>query len=559
MNDKVRHLPSLPRIAVVGLILMVLTIGAFWQLKDNGFINYDDVAYVTENPQVQGGLSRAGFLWAFSATTAGYWHPLTWLSHMLDWQLFGANPQGHHLSSLLFHVVNTLLLFLVMVRLTRRLWPSALVAALFAIHPLHVESVAWASERKDVLSAFFWLLTMWAYLRYVERPGTWRYLPVMVFFVLGLMAKPMVVTEPFVLLLLDYWPLGRWPQTPAVTGERGKRKGQAVPAPEPRRAAYRLLWEKVPLLALAAILVPITIIMQKKAWAVIDMELLPFWARMANALVAYVNYLVKMLWPLNLAIFYPHPLSGLPYSLGLAWWQIGGAGLILVGITILALRWGRRFPYLPVGWFWYLGTLMPVIGLVQAGGQAMADRFTYIPLIGIFIILAFGGADLAAARLRRRAVLTASFSLALLACLILTWRQVGYWKDSESIFSHALAVTENNFLAYANLGLAFDEMGRRDEAMAMFYQALKLNPKMHDICNILGVDLAERGDIAAAIPLFQQAICVWPDLDQAYYNLGMAYLRQGRVKEAREMLEMTLKKNPGNAGAREMLDSIRDQ
>jgi protein O-mannosyl-transferase len=557
LNDNLRHLPSLPRIAVVGLILTVLTISAFWQLKDNGFINYDDISYVTENPQVQGGLGRAGFLWAFTTTAAGNWHPLTWLSHMLDWQLFGANPQGHHLSSLFFHVVNTLLLFLVMVRLTRRLWPSALVAALFALHPLHVESVAWASERKDVLSGFFWLITMWAYLHYVERPGTWRYLLILLSFALGLMAKPMLVTEPLVLLLLDYWPLGRWPTKPVATA--GRRRGQAAPEPEPRRAAGRLMWEKAPLFALAAVSCPITIMAQKGSEAVISMDLLPLGNRVANALVAYVNYLAKMLWPQNLAIFYPHPLSGLPYSLGLAWWQIVGAGLALMGITTLALRGRRRFPYLPVGWFWYLGTLVPVIGLVQVGAQAMADRYTYIPLIGIFIILAFGAADLAAGIKRRQVALTALFGLALVACLFLTWRQVGYWRDSETLLVHAAAVTENNMMAYYALGQVYDGMGRRDEAIAMFYRAIRCNPKMVEAYNYLAIDLAEQGDLTTAIDLFQQAIRLQPEYDQAYHNLGLAYLKQSRVKEARKMFEAALKKNPENTGAREMLDSIRDQ
>ncbi len=359
-------MPSLTRKVAICLVLAVLTISVFWQLKDHSFINYDDNAYVTENTQVQGGLSGSGLLWAFSATVAGNWHPLTLLSHMLDWQLYGAIPGGHHLTSLIFHVINTLLLFLVLVRLTKALWPSALVAALFALHPLHVESVAWVSERKDLLSAFFWLLTMWAYLRYVERPGAWRYVLMLLLFVLGLMAKPMVVTLPFVLLLLDYWPLGRWPQRPAPADKRGK--SQVASDPGPRRALLRLVWEKTPLFALAAVSCAITIMAQKGSEAVIPMDLLPLGDRLANALVAYVSYLAKMLWPQNLAIFYPHPLSGLPSSgSGLAWWQIGGAGLILLGITALVLRGRRRFPYLPVGWFWYLGTLVPVIGLVQWG------------------------------------------------------------------------------------------------------------------------------------------------------------------------------------------------
>src|SRR5208337_1542954 len=442
-------MPNLSRITLICLILTAVTIGAFWQLKDNGFITYDDPAYISENPQVQGGLSRSGFLWAFSATTvAGNWHPLTWLSHMLDCQLYGVNPRGHHLTSLFIHLVNTLLLFWVWVRLTKRLWPSALVAALFAVHPLHVESVAWAAERKDVLSAFFWLTTMWAYLRYVERPGMGRYLLLPLSFALGLMAKPMLVTEPFVLLLLDYWPLGRWPQRPVVNS--GRKKGKPTPGSGPHPAAWRLAWEKAPLFVLAAISCLITIIMQKGAGAVASMDKLPLGARLSNALVAYVSYLVKMLWPRNLAVFYPHPLSGFPG------WQIAGAGLLLAGVTALVLRGARRYPYLPVGWFWYLGTLAPVIGIVQVGAQAMADRYTYLPLIGVFIILAFGAADLGAGRRPRQLALAASFSLALLACLIFSWRQAGYWRNSQTIFTQDLAVTGNNSIAYSNLGRAYD-------------------------------------------------------------------------------------------------------
>ncbi len=258
-----------------------------------------------------------------------------------------------------------------------------------------------------------------------------------------------------------------------------------------------------------------------------------------------------MLWPLNLSVFYP-------FSGGsLAWWQIAGAGLFLAGVSALVLRWGRKFPYLPMGWFWYLGTLVPVIGLVQVGEQAMADRYTYIPLIGVFIILAFGAVDPAAGQRRRQVALAASFGLALLACLLLTWRQVGYWRDSATLFGRAVKVTANNYAAYNNLGLAYDEMGKPDEAGAMFYRAIRSNPNYPDAYNNLGIDLAERGDVSAAIPMFLQAIRLQPNLDQAYHNLGKAYLGQGRVSEAREMFEMALKKNPGNAGAREMMNSLQ--
>jgi protein O-mannosyl-transferase len=366
------------------------------------------------------------------------------------------------------------------------------------------------------------------------------------------MAKPMMVTEPFVLLLLDYWPLGRWPARPAAAAV--KRPSRASRAPEARPTALGLVWEKAPLFALAGISCVITYTVQKGAGAMATVTALPLWTRLGNALLSYAGYLVHLFWPLNLAAFYPYATNNL------VWWKITGAGLLLAGVTALVLREGRRFPYLPVGWFWYLGSLVPVIGLVQVGEQAMADRYTYIPLIGIFIILAFGAADLAAGQRRRRQVaLTASCVLALLACLILTWRQVGYWRDSATLFGRAVEVTDNNHAAYNNLGLAYDEVGKRDEAMAMFYRAIRSNPKDFNAYNNLGIDLADRGDVSADIPMFQQAIRLQPNLDQAYHNLGLAYLGQGRFREAREMFETALKKNPRNTGARERLESLQER
>ena len=603
-------------IAAICLFLLGLTVGAFWQLKDNAFINYDDNVYVTDNPQVKDGLSFSGLGWAFTATSDANWHPLTWLSHMLDWQLYGANPRGHHLTSLFFHVVNTILLLLVLVRFTNRLWPSALVAALFALHPLHVESVAWVAERKDVLSAFFWLLTMWAYLRYVERPGAWRYLAVIATFTLGLMAKPMLVTEPFVLLLLDYWPLNRW--SPGAQRAIGQRKAKPAPKSATGRGALHLVWEKMPLFALAATSCAITLLVQKGGGAVASTDIFPFGVRLSNALVAYVTYLFKMVWPINLAVFYPHPGPDLPG------WQIVGAGLLLVACTSVAIRWARRFPYLPVGWFWYLGTLVPVIGLVQVGSQAIADRYTYIPLIGIFIILAFGSADLVSGRRRWQIKLASFCSLALVICVIFTWIQVGYWRNSTSLFSHALAVTEDNFIAYDKLGLAYEDEGKNDEAIKMysqairidpdfskaynslgrvydkvgrieeavkmfrqaihfnpklaaaynelgkvldklgktedaidmFRQAIRLNPNFSDAHNNLGIDLGDRDELDNAIYQFQQAIRARPDYDEPYHNLGLAYYKQGKIREAREMFETALEINPDNAGAKEMLNSL---
>ena len=359
------------------------------------------------------------------------------------------------------------------------------------------------------------------------------------FFALGLLAKPMTVTEPFVLLLLDYWPLGRWPARPAPTA--GKRKGRAFSALEARRTAFRLVWEKAPLFALAAVSCLITYIVQQGAGAMVTVTALPLWTRLGNALLSYVDYLIYLVWPLNLAVFYPYAANSL------AWWKITGAALFLGGITALAIREARRFPYFPVGWFWYLGTLVPVIGLVQVGVQAMADRYTYIPLIGIFIILAFGAADLAVGRRRRQMALAGSFGLALLACLILTCRQVGYWRDSVTIYSRALDVTENNYIAYNNLGMTYFAAGRHDEAMAMFQQSIRCNPKFADAYNNIGLELSGRGDFSAAISMFQQAIDLQPNIKKARSNMGWAYLKQGRAEEAWKMFETALKKDPANA------------
>lgn len=368
------------RTFVVIMFLVVSAAGAYWGVKDNEFVNYDDDEYVTQNSHVQAGLTSEGIVWAFTTTHAANWHPLTWLSHMFDYQLFGPNPQGHHLTSLLLHILNSILLFLVLRRMTDALWQSAFVAVLFALHPLHVESVAWVAERKDILSTFFWILTMWAYVRYVERPGSTRYLMVALPLALGLMAKPMLVTLPFVLLLLDIWPLGRIDLSEYGDASRDKRDKR----PRTGIVLMRLAKEKIPLFALVAASCLVTFAAQRSGGAVQPMESLPFMDRVVNAIVSYFLYIEKMVWPTDMAFFYPYPVHTLPL------WQPLGAGLLLLVITVLVIRTARRKPFLLVGWFWYLGTLIPVIGLVQVGGQAMADRYTYVPYIGLFMVVAWG-------------------------------------------------------------------------------------------------------------------------------------------------------------------------
>ena len=477
---------------LICFMLAIVTLAVYWQVGNSAFVNYDDPTYVTDNQDVRAGLTAESVTWAFSTTHGGNWHPLTWLSHMLDCQIYGLNPRGHHYTNLLFHILNTILLLLVLQKMTGALWKSALVAALFALHPLHVESVAWVAERKDVLSTFFWMLTVGVYVLYVENPGVKKYLLTILLFALGLMAKPMLVTLPFVLLLLDYWPLGRFQIKKLGTAQSSdgtspkdtrneKRKSPKGPAKDAVRSkkntesGYRwslalpLIWEKIPLFVIAVASSIVTFFAQQSGGAVRSLEALPFTVRISNALVAYISYIGKTIWPFHLAVFYPHP--GM-----LAGWKIAGACLLLLSISFMAIRALRLYPYFTVGWLWYLGTLVPVIGLVQIGSQAMADRYTYVPLIGIFIIIAWGIFDLAAGwRYRKEGVAVVSASL-LLILMVMTWFQLQHWSNSITLFKHAINVTENNLTAHYNLGLALVKNARMDEAIDHFTRALQINP-----------------------------------------------------------------------------------
>jgi hypothetical protein len=390
------------------LTLALATLAVFWQVLGHDFVNYDDPDYVYRNPNVQSGITLSSIKWAFTTGHAANWHPLTWLSHMLDWQLFGDNPGWHHLTNLFLHIANTLLLFAVLKRMTNALWRSAFVAAAFALHPLHVESVAWVAERKDVLSTLFWMLTIAAYLRYLERPGTGRYLLTLLIFALGLMAKPMLVTLPFVLLLLDYWPLGRF-QFGQIVKSVGQQSRKSLNAFSHWKLSRHLLLEKVPLFALSAISSIVTFLVQRTAGAVTSVETLPLKLRIANTFVSYLTYIQKMVWPSRLAMFYPYP-----DKTDLIWQTVVFALLLLI-ISLGVIWLMRRRRYLLTGWLWYLGTLVPVIGLVQVGDQALADRYTYVPLTGLFIIIAWGVPDLIAKWRFRKHALAASAIAVLLA------------------------------------------------------------------------------------------------------------------------------------------------
>ena len=510
------------KIPIIYILLTVATLMTFWQVNHCDFITYDDANYITENSHILHGLTIDGIRWAFTTGYMANWHPLTWISHMLDGQLFGLNPQGHHLTNLLFHIANTLLLFFVLHRMTKTVWQSAFVAALFALHPLHVESVAWVAERKDVLSAFFWMATMGAYCLYVERPGIGRYLLVLLFFVLGLMAKPMLVTLPFVLLLLDYWPLQRYQQSnldpdiaikPLYPDKRkGKsKKKKTIKITEkakeensqdfkyPWAPIRQLFWEKIPLFAIAALSSIVTYIVQQKGGAVKSVQSFPLHVRLQNAFVSYVAYIGNMIWPDNLSVFYPHP--GLWQQ-----WQVLGAVLILVAITVLVIREAKKFRYLIVGWLWYVGTLVPVIGIVQVGGQARADRYTYIPLIGLFILTAWIVPELLKKWRYREKVLIAS-SILILACFsIVTWKQVGYWNNSFTLFDHALNVTVNNSVAYHNLGNAYYRLGNPRQAIVNYDRAIEIDSNAADSYHNRGFSYAALGNQKQAIADYDRAI-----------------------------------------------------
>jgi len=529
----------------MAVLLGLTTLALYWPVLRHEFVNYDDQAYVTENLQVQQGLTWENLKWAFVAPVMANWHPLTMVSHMLDCQLFGLKPWGHHLTSVLLHALNTVLVFLFLRGLTGAFWRSALVAALFGWHPLHVESVAWVAERKDVLSGCFSLLALIFYGRYAHRrssgecqepiakPAPGRALgPLMrdyglalLFFALGLMSKPMLVTWPFVLLLLDYWPLNRMRKS-----EFGIRNFQ------------RLLVEKVPFFTLSAASCVVTYAVQRQAGAMTAGEHLPLAARGANALISYCRYLGKLCCPTDLAVFYPYrgnwPLV-----------EVLLAGGLIMGLSALLFVKRRRYPFMPMGWLWFIGTLVPVIGLVQVGGQAMADRYSYLPSVGLFILVIWGAYELTLRWRHQGMALSVAGSAALVACLVLTRQQLGYWTDSATLFRHALAVTENNWLAHIKLGTALVRKGQLDEAVSQFQEALRLNPDYFDALDNLGYALAAKGKFGEAIEDYHMAIQIDSNRPEPFLHLGVALGQLGRTREAVVQYQTALRLNPNLAGA----------
>lgn len=511
--------PPLARWAapVICILLALGTLLVFGQTLRHGFVDYDDQQYVCRNQHIAQGVTVEGVLWAFTKSHGSNWHPLTWLSHMLDCQLFGLAAWGHHFTSVVLHAAVAIILFLVLNRMTGRLWPSAFAVALFAVHPLRVESVAWVSERKDVLSGLFFVLTLAAYARYAKQQFSLvRYLPVLVLFALGLMAKPMLVTLPFLLLLLDYWPLGRWPSTAGIRG--------AGPMPQGARAYARLVAEKMPLFALAAASCVVTLLAQSQALQAA--EHLPARWRIANAAASYVAYLGQYFLPVNLAALYPHPVDRLSLA------RVAWAFLVLALITAAALSARKTRPFFLVGWLWYLGMLVPVIGLIQAGQQAMADRYTYLPQIGLCIALAWGLASAAAAWPALHRYLIGGAVLSLVSLMACACRQTSYWRDSESLWRHTLACTSDNYVAHNNLGLVLASSGRADEAILHYHAGLRINPDFAELHNNLGVLLAARGRGGEAITHYRYALRIMPDSADVLNNLGLALAGRGQADEA---------------------------
>ncbi len=587
-NDSLRNRTAL----IAGVLLFGLVLGMFLPALSNGFVGFDDPDYVTENGHVQAGLTWESVLWAFRSTEVANWHPVTWLSHMLDCELFGLAPWGHHLTSILLHAVNATLLFWVLRQMTGATWRSLVVALLFGVHPLRVESVAWIAERKDVLSTTFWLLTLWAYARYAEgrmqkaecrtqnpevgspasripHPASRftfhvsrYYLLSLFFYALGLMSKPMLVTLPCVLLLLDYWSLGRL----RVATARG------------------LVTEKLPFFLAAAAVSGVTFLVQQRGGAMASG--LPLTDRAANAVVSYCRYLGNLFWPVDLAAFYPR-VDHWPIAV------VAAAGLLLLVITVAAIALRRGHPYALTGWLWFLGTLVPVIGVVQVGGQSMADRYSYVPSIGVFLVLVWGAHKLTCGWRYQATGAAAVSAAAVLLCAGLTWQQIGYWKDGESLFRHAILVTKDNYNAHHALGMALDRQERVDEAISEYREALREKNDYAEAHNNLGVDLAQQGQISEgmnqflaalkfkpgyadphnnigttlekqgrfdeALAQFQEAVRLKPEFADAHYNLGIALGRKGRTDEAAAQFRRVLELRPNYAEAHNNLGVMLDR
>jgi tetratricopeptide (TPR) repeat protein len=517
---------GISKIVLVCIVLVFITLAVYMQTGDHEFLNFDDYVYITKNPHVAAGLKSSNVAWAFTSIEEGNWFPITRLSHMTDVQLYGMSPSGHHLTNVAIHTLSALLLFLLFLRLSGGLWQSAFVAFLFALHPLHVESVAWVAERKDVLSGLFWFLTLIFYAEYVERRKISLYILALFSFVLGLMSKPMLVTLPIVMLLMDFWPLGRF-----RCGEQGPGLRQFI------NRALPLIKEKLPFFLCSFFSALITIYAQQKGGAIANLAAAPFQLRFENALVAYVKYIGKTIWPHDLAVLYPFP-SSIPL------WQVISSLFIMLLVSAAAVWTGRRRPYLAVGWFWFLITLVPVIGLIQVGVQSMADRYSYIPVIGLFIMAAWGVPDLTKGLKHRQGILALLAGTVITASAALTWQQLGYWKDSFSLFQHTLQVTTGNYIIHNNLGNVFADTGNLDTAISEFREAIRIRPNFIEARNSLGLVLVRKGNLDAAIKEYQKALWINPSKQYVHYNLGIALASKGDLDAAIREYQKELEINP---------------
>jgi tetratricopeptide (TPR) repeat protein len=516
---------------IVVVLLTVACLVAFGRIAGNHFVNLDDPGYITKNYIIQNGITLQNVKWAFTTTYLAFWHPLTWLSHMLDWTLFGSNAGGHHVMSLLFHIGTVIFLFLFLFKTTNNLWPSAFAAAFFALHPLRVESVAWAAERKDVLSMFFGMASIYAYAFYVESSKLSKYFLCLILFILSLMSKPMLVTLPCILLLLDYWPLGRW------------QISLNAPAPDRLHTVGKLIWEKIPFMILTVFFSVLAFEAEKKAGAISTTEGLPLAVRGTNAIVSYVAYLQKTFWPFDLTVFYP-------YDFFIPLWQVIISGIILISITGAVLYSVRTLPFLFTGWFWYLGTLVPVIGLVQVGKHAMADRYTYLPSIGIAIILAWGIPLLLKNKIIRKKVLCPAAFAVLLVLSVLTWNQCGYWKSNVTLFNHAAKVTGKDSEGHP-IGAAFTELGQYQyqKEISEYNKAIRMNPDNHLAYFSRAIAFARLGQYHNAIRDYNAVIRLKPDYFEAYNNRGNIYGQHGQYQLAIEDFGKTIEINPNHARA----------
>jgi tetratricopeptide (TPR) repeat protein len=532
---------SRPTIFVV-LLLILLTVAVYWRVSQHEFLRYDDPDYVTMNIHVNQGVTSDGLAWAFGQTHGDftYWHPLTWVSHMIDCQLFGLRPGPHHVVNLLFHIANVVLLFFVLKRVTAAFWPSAIVAALWAVHPLQVDTVAWVTERKNLLSALFWILAMGAYVRYAEKPGFKRYLPVFLAMSLGLMAKPILVTLPCALLLLDFWPLKRFQL--AIVQNLPNAAGPAPQLHLPPQSLGRLFLEKLPLFALSIGSSILTIVAHEKLGSLLADDILPIGLRLESALVSYTRYLGKMFLPAGLAVFYPHPREW-PTS------QVVLSAVLLLAVTAFVLLLIRRAPALAVGWFWFLGVLLPTIGILQAGSQSIADRFMYLPLVGLLIAVVWGARAWLMSIRAGPTLLRAAPVILILACAATSNVQVRHWQNTYTLFSHALKVTECNYIAYAAVGTVLAENGRTAEAMPFFHKALECKPDHFECHIVLGNALVAQQKYEEAIEHYRQAVKVNPRSAEGYNGWGIALVRIGQAEQGLAKLDEALKINPHLAEA----------